>query len=856
MSERITPLMNQYRQIKSRYSDAILFFQVGDFYETFYEDAREVSKLLNIALTTRDRNKKDAVPLAGVPVHAAESYISKLIQAGRKVVVCDQVEIKPGPSGVVDRVVTEIITPGTTLSPTVLVEAENNYIISVFESGGIVGFAALDVSTGEFSAGEEATLEAERILSSIRFREALLPAECENLIRLVKNLSPLCSIEARPTWAFEWEAGRKTLLEHFDVFTLSCFGLEEKKLASAAAGVLLSFVKELRRSELPHVTSIRLIVSSEHLFLDPETVRNLEIFEPQRWGDPETTLARQMDRTATAVGARELRRWLMRPSRNRETIELRLDAISELISDKSGLAMLEASMRRFPDLERLLARICSKKAGPRDLLSLAEALGRVREIAKAAKKYAARALSEATSALEVEVEASEIVPRAIDPASPAHMREAGVIKRGFREELDRLIDESESCRKWIANLQQKERRRTGIQSLKVGYNKVFGYYIEVSRVREEKIPEDYIIKQTLVSSQRYVTRELKEREQTILEAESRRLELERDIFEELCDRIAKESRKIQAIARAVAELDVLSSLARIAIERNYCRPEIQESADLSISAGRHPVVELMPNVSFIPNDTEMSARGSTFLIITGPNMGGKSTYIRQVALISLLAHIGSFVPASRAKIPLFDRIFTRVGSSDNLARGKSTFLVEMAETAKILHQCTSKSLVILDEIGRGTSTLDGLSIAWAVSEFLLENEARRPMTLFATHFHELTSLAEKYPYAKNLRVEVREWGDEIFFLHTIKEGSSDRSYGIHVAKLAGLPASVVRRSKEILSELEKPKMELPLSGSSHQASLFDECNTVFNILKNIEIDRLTPLEALEIIAELKKLLGE
>ena len=858
MGERLTPLMSQYREIKRRYPGGILFFQVGDFYETFHDDAREVSRLLNIALTTRDKDRSDPVPLAGVPVHAAENYIAKLLQAGRTVVVCDQVETAPGPSGVVKRLVTDVVTPGTTLSPATLVESENNYIVSLAGTAGCVGFAVLDVSTGEFSAGEGPRAEAERALAAIRFREAIVPAEAASLRQLARSLAPSCVVDELPAGEFERDAAREALGAHFGPDSAACAAFAERPRAVSAAGALLAYVKELRRRPLPHVTELRLIALEEGLFLDPETLRNLEVFEPLQGNAPDTTLVHHIDRTATAMGARELRARLRRPSRLRAVIERRLDAISSLLADQAGMRELEKRLRRFPDIERLLARITARKAGPRDLLALAEALERVPSIAESARRFDAEAVAEAAGRLAAPIDARDTIVRGLEPGAPAHLRDGGVIRRGYRADLDLLIEESEGGKAWIARLQESERERTGIASLKVGYNRVFGYYLEVPRMHEAKVPADYLARQTLVSSLRYVTADLTEREQAILAAESRRVELEREIFDEICGAIARESRALQIVAASIAELDVISSLAAIALERGYCRPEINESGDLVVSGGRHPVVELISGTSFIPNDTELRSGERTFLLITGPNMGGKSTYIRQTAIIALLAHAGSFVPAARASIGLLDRIFTRVGSSDNLARGQSTFLVEMGETAKILHQCTSSSLVILDEIGRGTSTLDGLSIAWAVSEHLLENERRRPKTLFATHYHELTRLAERFPHARNLRVEVREWGDDIVFLYSIREGASDRSYGIHVARLAGLPEPVIRRANEILAALESERRsdaarprEEPL-----QPSLFEQPDRIRNQLHDIEIEQLTPLEALRILSDLKGMAGE
>jgi DNA mismatch repair protein MutS len=850
--------MNQYREIKSRHAEGILFFQVGDFYETFYDDAKEVSRLLNIALTTRDKDKRNPVPLAGVPIHAAETYIAKLLQLGRTVVICDQADDIPGASGVVKRVVTDVVTPGTTISPATLVERENNYIVSLLHRGETTGFAILDVSTGEFSAGEDAVPVVAQMLAGMHVREAVIPDGSESLRRMIEDLDPRATIDARPPFQFEERGARETLLAHFGVVNLACFGLEDKPLAAAAAGALLAFVKELRHNQLIHITELKLLASQDFLFLDVETLRNLEVFEPQRGNAPDSTLIHHMDRTETAAGGRELRKWFMHPSRRIEVIQRRLDAISSLTADHTGLRAIRAALRCFPDVERLLSRIASRKAGPRELLALADALERAPAIADATRRFDAAALREAAADLSTQNGSLDIISRGIDPACPLNLRDGGVIRRGYRGDLDLLIKESEDGKGWIARLQESERERTGISTLRVGYNRVFGYYLETSRANESRVPEDYMTKQTLVSSQRYVTRELKEHEQAILTADARRVELECGIFDEICENISRESESLQRIAFAVAVVDVLCSLSDIAVERNYCRPDINQGDDLIVTEGRHPVVEIISGKNFIPNDIDLRSKEKSFMIITGPNMGGKSTYIRQAALIALLAHAGGFVPATRASVGLLDRIFTRVGSSDNLARGQSTFLVEMTETAKILHNCTAKSLVILDEIGRGTSTLDGLSLAWAVSEFLLESGGCRPKTLFATHYHELTRLTERFSYARNLRVEVREWGDGIIFLYKIRDGASDRSYGIHVARLAGFPDTVIRRANEILGALEREKASgsLPQEPTALQPSLFEGPDALRDRLYSIDINSITPLDALKVLADLKKIAKE
>jgi DNA mismatch repair protein MutS len=849
--------MSQYLDIKERHKDGILLFQVGDFYETFYDDAKEVSRLLNIALTTRDKNKDDPIPLAGVPIHAVETYVAKLLKAGRKVIICDQVESAPGAKGVVKRSVTDVITPGTTLSLSTLPEKENNFIAALRCREETCGFALLDLSTGQFDVGEEDKRTAESMLSGYNIREILIPEE--ERVDLLPAISAACTIEHAPSFQFGLEKSRKYLEDHFGMEGLSGFGVDSSPLAIGAAGALLEHVKDLRRSELDHVSAMRRVTSRETLFIDSETIRNLELFEPIRGDTTGTTLIEHIDRTRTAMGARLLRRWLMHPSRRLEVIHDRLGATSELHSDQISLSAIREKLVRYPDIERILSRVTTGKAGPRELLSLSSAFERLPGISGSLSPESGGLLARTKKTLEIEIEAAGIIASSIEPESPATLREGGVIRKGFDERLDALIKGSEEGRNWIVSLQRSERERTKIPSLKVGFNKVFGYYIEVSRTHDDKVPDDYVCKQTLVSSQRYVTQELKEREQAILSAEARRIELEREIFAGVCRRISACSSEIQATAGAVALLDVIASLAELALDRDYCRPEVGTSNDLVIIEGRHPVVEVISEKSFIPNDCIIRPEDKQLLIITGPNMGGKSTYIRQAALISILAHMGSFVPASRANIGLMDRVFTRVGSSDNLAKGQSTFLVEMAETAKILHNCTSQSFVILDEVGRGTSTLDGLSIAWAVSEYLIENESARPKTLFATHFHELTHLAESLPRVQNLRVDVKEWGDKILFLYKIREGAGDRSYGIHVAKLAGLPHTVTDRAREILESLE--------NGNAHphwmaretipvQGELFVHRNRIKEYLQNIDIENLKPIDALNVLSEILEMTKE
>lgn len=853
MNSGKTSLMRQYQEIKDQHPESILFFQVGDFYETFYEDARKISQILSITLTSRD--KKNPVPLAGVPIHASDAYISRLLKAGESVVICDQVEKASDAKGIVKREVTDIITPGTTLLQATLEDRENNYILSAVEKSGELGFALLDISTGEFHVSQDNIHASENMLAAYRIREAIIPVDAENIRTALTLSSPACTFNIVPSSDFNEKECVETLKNHFGINDLSCFGIDDKPLAIISSGVLLRYIKTLRHNELKHITNLKLLVSDDTLFLDVETVRNLELLEPLRGSSPETTLIYHIDRTKTSVGARELRKWLMQPSRVLSLIEERLDGISTFSSDHIRLRNLRAKMTGFPDIERILSRITTNKAGPRELLRLRDALNMIPGITSLCGELSSKMIRENTNAVETNIESKNLIENSIEPGCPAGFRDGGVIKKGFNSDLDILIDSSEDGRKWIASLQKSEREKTGIPSLRVGYNKVFGYYVEVSRIHVEKVPEEYTCKQSLVSSQRYITKELKEKENDILTADSRRIKLEKEIFSEICLKIAKESSALQKIAKGIATLDCLSSLADLAIDREYCRPDMNKSTDLVVSEGRHPVVEVISNKSFIPNDIVLRPNEKQFLLITGPNMGGKSTYIRQTALISIMAQMGSFVPASRAEIGLMDRIFTRVGSSDNLAKGQSTFLVEMGETAKILNNCTSKSLVLLDEIGRGTSTLDGLSIAWAVTEYLLEEEGKKPKALFATHFHELTQLAEKYHRIRNMRVDVREWENSIVFLYRIIEGKSDRSYGIHVAQMAGIPSKVIEKAWIIFKSLEKTKngQDNTIKESPLQPSLFKETLPVIKKLQEIDTDILTPLQALQILSELRKM---
>ena len=848
--------MAQYHELKQKYSDGILFFQVGDFYETFYEDAEEVSRILNIALTSRD--KQNPVPLAGVPIHAVDAYAAKLLQAGKKIVICDQVEEASASKGLVKRAVTDVITPGTSLSPATLSDKKNDYVLSLKREGKLVGFAVLSLSTGEFSVGEDDISTVENMLAVTNIREAIYSGDSSSIRDLIDKNSPGCKLEDVKPYYFNFNRAREILLNHFNIQNLVAFGIENKREATAAAGALLSYVKNLRQNNLSHITRIKFIDSNEALILDRQTVRNLELFNPLLGDSDEITLIKNIDHTKTAAGGRMLRSWIMRPLRESEDINQRLDAVEALYSNQISLRKIRETLKRYPDIERIISRISTCRAGPRELLQLLEALKRSPGLTGIIENLNAGYLDLHAECLDEQVGIKSLIKNSISEDCPANLRAGGVIKRGFNKELDRLITESEEGKEWIASLQASERKQTGISSLKVGYNKIFGYYIEVSNVHTDKVPEHYIGKQTLVSSKRYVTEELTEKEGAVLSAQAKRIEYEKKIYADICGRITENSLVLQKIARGVAVLDTISSLAHLALKRDYCRPEVNDSNNLIIKDGRHPVVEIISKKGFIPNDIILRPSYRQILLITGPNMGGKSTIIRQTALISILAHAGSFVPASTAEIGIMDRIFTRVGSSDNLAAGESTFLVEMSETAKILHNCTSKSLVLLDEVGRGTSTSDGLSIAQAVTEFLLDETKRKPKTLFATHYQELTSLSDRYPRLCNMKVSIKEWNDEIIFLYKLVEGKSDKSYGIHVARLAGLPKKVIERANSILQSLQRnntdySKRNLP---DRVQPSLFSKDDHIEKIIKVIEecdVNRITPIQAIQILSKLKKL---
>lgn len=864
----VTPLIRQYLEIKSRHPDSLLFFRVGDFYEMFFADAEEGSGLLGLTLTSRNNGGKRDVPLAGVPVRAAEEYVRKLLECGRRVAICEQVEDAADAEGLVRREVVEVITPGTVLEDTALLSRNrNNYLVAVAGGEGSHGadgspggeegpggVAAVDLSTGEFElfACDRASLPDE--LARLEPAELLTSTEREDLPE-----GPWV-VTRREAWRFEPGLALRRLQERFRVHGVEGFGLRAEADAAlvAAAGALVSYLEEVRPDGLDHLRPPRVEHRGRFMHLDDMTRRNLELVEPLRPGEG-TSLLEVLDRTRTAMGGRLLRRRLLQPLVEPREIEARLGAVAELLEDGSRRKAVRARLGEVRDLERLAVRASAARIAPRELLGLGRSLAVLPDLLAAVGSPSSERLGRLVGGFDLLKDVREEIGAAISPDAPPALKDGGVIRPGFSSKLDEARGLREDAVEFIARMQARERERTGIDSLKIGFNKVFGYYLEVTKANLERVPDDYVRKQTLSNAERYFTPELKEWEEKVAGAEAEIVALEARLFREVRGRVAGQVQRIQETAGRVAELDVLAGLAEVAERNGYARPEIDGGMGLEIRGGRHPVVErVIARESFIPNDLVLDD-ALRLVILTGPNMAGKSTILRQAGLIALMAQAGSFVPAERARIGLCDRIFTRVGASDSLATGMSTFMVEMTETATILNGATERSLVLLDEIGRGTSTYDGVSIAWAVSERLQRLGAR---TIFATHYHELVELAELYPGIGAYNVAVRETGDDIVFLYRLEPGGTDRSYGVHVARLAGLPREVVVRAGEVLRELENG----PRGGGGraarladrarHQLSLFEARppSRVLERLAEVEPDRLTPLEALNRLAELKSLM--
>jgi DNA mismatch repair protein MutS len=804
MSDALTPMMAQYRKIRSRLpANTILFFRLGDFYEMFFEDAKEASQILDIALT-----KRQTVPMCGVPYHAVDSYLAKLIRAGKKVAICDQVEDPAVAKGIVRREVTSVVTPGTVMQETILASELNNYLGGLYRAGATFGLAMLDISTGAFWVEEAADVNvlADNLRRYTPRELAIAAGQAEDgAIKSAAGRLPSAVVTACEDWVFNYEVARERLVRQFGVHSLEGFGCEGRTAAVGAAGALLHYVQEELHREVRHVRGLRLSNPSEFLVIDEATCANLALVPTKgETRNSPVTLLGVLDVTRTPMGARLLREWILRPLAELTAIRRRHDAVAGLVKDRALLHDLRERMAGIRDLERLIARLNAGSGNARDLRALAQSLGALPEIRNRLAGNAVELLQALGAQIELLPEVADLIERAIVDEPPALVKEGGLIRRGFNAELDELRAAATEGRNWLAEYQSREQTRTGIKTLKVRHNKVFGYYLEVSRGQVGNVPADYVRKQTLVNGERYVTPELKAYEDKIVGAQDRSMALEYELFIQVRDAVVAHTAAIQKTALALAQMDVLAALADRALVNRYARPRMTDTFRLWIKDGRHPVIEQMPDAErFVPNDTLLDGRDNQLVVLTGPNMAGKSTYIRQVGLIAIMAQMGSFVAAAEAELGLVDQVFTRVGASDDIARGRSTFLVEMQETANILNNATPRSLIILDEIGRGTSTFDGISIAWAVAEFLHNNERAKAKTLFATHYHELTDLALTMAGVKNYNVLVSERNDQIVFLRKIVPGGADKSYGIQVARLAGLPPEVIDRAKEILANLEE-----------------------------------------------------
>ncbi len=792
--------MRQYHQIKDRYPDTILLFRLGDFFETFEEDAAIAAKVCGLTLTKRGNGSEEETPLAGFPHHQLDNYLPKLVRAGYRVAVCEQMEDPKSARGIVRRDVVEVVTPGVALNDRLLDAGRNNYLAAVLFSGERAGLAFCDISTGEFSAVDLAARELPEVLETIAPSEIVVARGQRDLVESLR-LSSDPRLTRLEDWIFDGEYGRERLQEHFGTQSLKGFGLEEQPLATRAAGAVMHYLMETQRARLPHIRRITRYAHGEYITLDAATKRNLEITMAAADGAREGSLLGVIDRTSTSMGGRLLKRWVVHPLKSREQIDKRLDAVGNLVADASVTEELQRELRSMGDLERLFARVATLRAMPRDLAAIRSSLERLPRVVDLLGRLEAATLTTLARAMEYPAELVERLQHALPDEPPATL-DGGAIRDGFSPELDELRDLRASGKGYIESLQARERERTGIGSLKVGFNNVFGYYIEITHANRDRVPDDYTRRQTLTNAERYITPELKDYEEKVLNAEEKIAALERELFSQLIAFTAEHSEPILRNAQLLAMLDCFVSFALVARERGYTRPSVEESDRLEIRGGRHPVVEtlLPPGERYVPNDTVLEASDHQIAIVTGPNMAGKSSYLRQTGLIVLLAQIGAFVPAERAVVGIVDKIFTRVGAQDNLAAGESTFLVEMHEAANILNNATSHSLILLDEVGRGTSTFDGISIAWAITEYLHDHIGAR--TLFATHYHELNALAERLERVNNYKVEVREHDDRVIFLRTVTPGTADHSYGIQVAQMAGLPVEVTDRAAEIMRGLE------------------------------------------------------
>ncbi len=862
-----TPLMRQYRKIKEKYPDTILLFRMGDFFETFEDDAVTTSKVLGITLTKRSNGAASEVPLAGFPHHSLDNYLPKLVKAGYRVAVCEQLEDPKYAKGIVKRDVIEVVTPGATFSEKLLDHKSNNFLAAVYIKDDVCGFSFCDVSTGEFAASEIHIRNLAEQIDMINPSEILISKREKEKVFKELNHDPDAAFNDQKgkffftkvdDWVFNLDYAKEVLTNHFGTHSLKGFGIDEMKEGIIAAGCIMNYLNETQKNNLPHIKKIYHYDYTDYIILDPSTKRNLEITSSISEGGREGTLISILDRSQTAMGGRLLKKWISRPLKKKEQIEKRLNAVKDFFENRSGRKKITEDLKSVADLERLLSKVSTGRAVARDIIQLKISLKKIIEIKDKLKKFTSPSVQSISSNL---IEINELIlkiEKCVNENFVSGIDTYGIINKGFDQALDELKDILINGKTWIENFQSKERARTGIGSLKVDFNKVFGYFIIITKSNLEKTPSDYVRKQTLVNAERFITEELKVYEDKILNAEEKIEDLERKIFNDLRFTVLEFTDGIQKNASLIATLDALVSFAEVSETYSYVLPQVNDSDEIQIKDGRHPVIEqLLPaGEKYIANDTFINSGDTQIIIITGPNMSGKSSYLRQVGLITLLAQIGCFVPARSASIGIVDKIFTRVGASDNIAKGESTFLVEMHEAANILNNATSKSLILLDEIGRGTSTYDGISIAWAMTEYLHENPNIRAKTLFATHYHELNALADLYDRIKNFRVEVREFNDKVIFLRKIAEGTADHSYGIQVAQMAGLPESVTRRAKEILRSLEDKEYRRK-NKDEFQISMFESAVTEFRdealrkMLDEVDINNITPMEAMNILKKMK-----
>ena len=877
MSEELTPMMKQYKSLKNKYDDSILFFRLGDFYEVFEEDAKVAARLLDIALTSRNKGSDQEIPMAGVPAKSASSYIATLIENGYKVAICEQMEDASEASGLVERDVIRVITPGTVIEDEILPDNKNNYLASLKKFENKFGFAFLDISTGEFSL-----TEVEDFSTACDEIDRLEPSEIiisEDLRQKPgwKHLDKNSQFKYTASSNLSVDNSEKILKNFFAINSLQAFGCENMEAGLLAAAEILKYSQETQKQALDHITGLNPYYVHDYMVLDSATRRNLELTETIRDKKKSGSLMSILDETVTSMGSRLLRKWINQPLLDVEKIKARHKAVEELLSNYVGSRKLQDILSEVYDLERLQSKISYESINPRDMGALRSSLGLIPDLKAALEKHECQYIKSMADKMDLMEDLREKLEEALVAEPPHSPKEGGLIKSGYNEKLDSLRENRQEAKDWIAELQPKERERTGIDSLKVGFNKVFGYYIEVTNANLDKVPDDYTRKQTLSNSERYIIPELKEKEAAVLGAEEKINDLEYDIFCELRDFARKNLEKLKQTAKQIARLDVLLSFAQIALENDYCKPLINKDDLISITKGRHPVVEEMVDVDFVPNHTTLDCENNRFLIITGPNMSGKSTYLRQVAIITLMAQIGSFVPADSASIGMVDRIFTRVGASDDLSTGQSTFMVEMNEVSNIVNNATKDSLIILDEVGRGTSTYDGLSIAWAVSKYINDPGQIGARTLFATHYHELTELAKNEEGVKNLNVVVEEEENDIHFMYHIEPGSAEESYGIEVAKLAGLPEEIIEEARAMLVQLERKQQYSSYSmssfaknGSNNRDNYIEEQAEQLQFfslesqdgrenfaeikerLEELDVNNTTPLEALEFLHNLKQ----